>query len=196
MVSKHLNDSVACVFLCDAEAGLGQHREDPDGGGACYCKRIYGKRHTPRDIPWHKRFGYIINVNKKKEDCSPEELAKLEQKRDAMKAVLIYEDDDDEEKKRKEDLAKQTWKAEDKKAAWGCAWYHHWYQRVKEAVKLGQRLKVVFFPNETNQGIEAMDKLATADLWNGIGLGTSQKCEVATLEARAAQIRLSESQRS
>jgi hypothetical protein len=33
-----------------------------------------------------------------------------------------------------------------------------------------------------------MDLLATADLWNGVGLGTSQKCEVATLEAHAEKV--------
>eukprot|EP00438_Fugacium_kawagutii_P014244 Skav219453 [mRNA] locus=scaffold2583:43551:44129:+ [translate_table: standard] len=185
LIAKNLNASVACVFLCDAEAGLGKHAEDPDGGGACYCKRIYGNRQTPRGIAWYEKFGYMIQVSKKKQDCTSEEMAKLEQKREAMNAVLIFKDDNEEEKRKE---AKEKWIAANKTAAWGCQWYAVWYQRVKDAVERGQRLKVVFFPDQVNQGIEPMDKLATADLWNGIGLGTSQKCEVAMLEAPAAQI--------
>ena len=38
------------------------------------------------------------------------------------------------------------------------------------------------------KGTVDMDALATADLWDGVGLGTSQKCEVATLEARAEKV--------
>ena len=38
------------------------------------------------------------------------------------------------------------------------------------------------------QGKVDMDALATADLWNGVGLGTSQKCEVATLEAQVEKV--------
>ena len=34
------------------------------------------------------------------------------------------------------------------------------------------------------EGRVDMDALATDDLWDGVGLGTSQKCEVATLEAQ------------
>ena len=47
----------------------------------------------------------------------------------------------------------------------------------------GQRLKVVFFPGQIGDGKVSMDELCHTNLWDGVGLGGSQKCEVATADA-------------
>ena len=177
-------DSVACVFLCDSQSGLGKHEKDPKGDGKkCYCYRIYGERADAE----YKKFGYIIYVQKKYSQCSDLERSKLEQKASAMDAELVFEDDDSSTRDTKEKRAKEKF-AQKKTAAFGCSWYDLWFQRVREAVQRGQRLKVVFFPGEVMQGKVDMDALATADLWDGVGLGTSQKCEVATLEAQVEKV--------
>ena len=188
LVSSHLGDCVACVFLCDSESGLGQHTTDPQGDGKkCYCHRIYGERggDEPDHVGhWHKRFGYLIEVMKNYADCTGDEMTKLKGKAKAMHAVLVFQDDDPTVKEDKEKLARQEFLARGKTAAFGCDWYHLWLQRVRQAVMQKQRLKVVFFPGQVLEGRENMEDLCRADLWNRIGLGTSQKCEVATLEAQ------------
>ena len=177
-------DSVACVFLCDSQSGLGEHKKDPKGDGKkCYCYRIYGERADAE----YKKFGYIIYVQKKYSECSDLERSKLEQKANAMDAELVFEDDDSSTRDTKEKRAKEKF-AQKKTAAFGCSWYDLWFQRVREAVQRGQRLKVVFFPGEVMKGRVDMDALATDDLWDGVGLGTSQKCEVATLEAQVEKV--------
>ena len=48
----------------------------------------------------------------------------------------------------------------------------------------GQRLKAVFFPGQVGQGKLSMESLSrdTIDLWDNVGCGGSQKCELATLD--------------
>ena len=54
---------------------------------------------------------------------------------------------------------------------------------MKQAVQLGQRLQVVFFPGQRGQGKVAWDELSFRDLWDGVGCGGSQKAEIAYVEA-------------
>ena len=78
---------------------------------------------------------------------------------------------------------REKWKSNDKRAPHGCYWYHIWLQKVTEAVAQGQKLQVVFFPNEKGLGkVRTMEELARADLWDDIGCGESQKAEIATLD--------------
>ena len=49
LIKEQHDLSVACVFLCTPEDGLGQHSSSPDG--RCYCHQIYGERE-------YKTFGY------------------------------------------------------------------------------------------------------------------------------------------
>ena len=65
---------------------------------------------------------------------------------------------------------------------WGCLWFEKWRSNVETAVKRKQRLIAYFFGGQVGEGRVAWDDLATADLWNGIGIGGSQKGEVAFLE--------------
>ncbi|CAK9000318.1 Ankyrin-3 (ANK-3) (Ankyrin-G) [Durusdinium trenchii] len=83
--------SVACVFLCAAQDGLGQHAVDPDDPrGRCYCHRIYGER-------TYKEFGYLHFVKKKRTDCTDEEIRKIEEKAKAMNGVVVFADATPEE---------------------------------------------------------------------------------------------------
>ena len=41
-------ESIACVFLCTPDDGLGVHEPDPLTPEICYCKTIYGERNYKR----------------------------------------------------------------------------------------------------------------------------------------------------
>ena len=49
---EYSEESVACVYCCTREEGLGVHVPDPfDSTAPCYCRRIYGKgNHTNRNF--------------------------------------------------------------------------------------------------------------------------------------------------
>ena len=58
---------------------------------------------------------------------------------------------------------------------WGCLWFQKWRDNIEVAVRRKQRLIVYFFVGQVGQGLVAWDDLATANLWDGKGLGGSQK---------------------
>ncbi|CAE7280700.1 unnamed protein product, partial [Symbiodinium pilosum] len=176
LVAERHGDSVACVFLCKASDGLGQHEKDPESeDGCCYCPRIYGERDF-------KTFGYLHNIKKERAKCTEKEIDMIYEKATAMNAAVIFVDDSPEVKRQKEKEAEQLYRDCGKTAAWGCRWYVVWLEHVEEAVQRKQRLKVVFFPNEVDKGFVPMKDLRTANLWDGVGCGGSQKCEIATLK--------------
>ena len=61
LIEERYEQSVACVFLCRPEDGLGQHSTNPEAPpGAsvrCYCPTIYGERDF-------KEFGYLNTLPK------------------------------------------------------------------------------------------------------------------------------------
>lgn len=124
--------SVACVFLCDKDDGLGDHAPEDDCQ-KCYCKDIYGLC-PPRNF---QSFGY-----KNKEECD----------------------------------------RNGGRPKWGCAWFQKWRKNVETAVSRKQKLIVYFFPGQVAQGRVDWEDLPKAQLWDGIGLGGSQKGEVAYLD--------------
>ncbi|CAJ1407420.1 unnamed protein product [Effrenium voratum] len=165
------NQSVACVFLQTPEEGLGQHLPDPEHPERCHCHKIYGVEDgNKRNF---KNFGYILNCDKETED--------VQKKAKAMNAVILCPNFSDEEKERRTAEAESICKRK-KTCAWGCAWYQAWLDNVRKAVEKKQRLKVVYFPDQVGQGKVEMEHLNTADLWDGVGCGTSQKGEIATLD--------------
>eukprot|EP00438_Fugacium_kawagutii_P029842 Skav200968 [mRNA] locus=scaffold448:607849:610224:- [translate_table: standard] len=169
LIHYHGNDSVACVFLDDPEHGLGQHHfPDPRNQERCLCTEIYGER-------GYKDFGYLITV---KEPCADEQKKKLRQRARAMHAHIVFGDPTE----RDEEISQNLWEENKRRASWGCSWFHTWFGRVQEAVRLEQRLKVVYFPSEVGCGKVAWHRLPFANLWDGQGLGGSQKGEVAKLE--------------
>ena len=176
--AKH-EQSIACVFLCTPESGLGQHSEDPDSAeGACYCRAIYGDRDERFR---HKQLGYLKLLRKGTDKVQEEEET---WKAQYTGAVVIREDASEEELKKAEQKAKEACKKNGNRASWGCAWFEEWKQNVAKAVELGQQLNVVFFPGQVGQGKVAWKDLPTQDLWNGIGCGGSQKSEIAYLDMK------------
>ena len=125
--------SVACVFLCGKEDGLGEHAVDPEDGAKCYCHKIYGLS-PPRE---YAEYGY--NDPKSCEENGGRPL-------------------------------------------WGCHWFKRWRENVELAVQWKQKLIVYFFAGEVGQGLVKWEELPTAKLWDGKGLGGSQKGEVAYLK--------------
>eukprot|EP00438_Fugacium_kawagutii_P024358 Skav225969 [mRNA] locus=scaffold4916:6319:8613:- [translate_table: standard] len=113
-----------------------------------------------------------------KDPCTDEEKKKLRQRACAMHAHIVFGDATDKD----EEIAQRLWEDNKRRAAWGCRWFHIWFARVEKAVHLGQRLKVVYFPSEVGCGKVAWHRLPHANLWDGQGLGGSQKGEVAKLE--------------
>ena len=73
-------------------------------------------------------------------------------------------------------------KANGNRPTWGCLWFEKWRNNVEAAVKKKQRLIAYFFMGQVGRGLVAWDDLATAELWNGDGLGGSQKGELAFLQ--------------
>ena len=172
--AKH-EQSIACVFLCTPESGLGKHLKDPDSAeGACYCRAIYGDRD-------HKQLGYLKLLRKGTDKVQEEE---ERQKAQYTKTVVIREDASEEELKKAEQEAKEACIKNDNKASWGCAWFEEWNKNVTKAVELGQQLNVVFFPGQVGQGKVAWKDLPKENLWNGIGCGGSQKSEIAYLDMK------------
>ncbi|CAE7892767.1 unnamed protein product [Symbiodinium sp. KB8] len=174
LVKEYHEDSVACVFLCTPEDGLGQHSDDPENPGKCHCPRIYGVR------DW-RPFGYLMVMQPPYTD---ERLRRHKEMADAMNAVFVRADAPQSEQEEAIKKAEAQWQKCDCVASWGCAWYPKWLDRVREAVARGQRLKAVFFPKQVGQGKLSMEELSRekVDLWDNVGCGGSQKCELATLD--------------
>jgi hypothetical protein len=101
-----------------------------------------------------------------------------------LKAVVIRADASHEARYQAEEEAKKAWDENGRVASWGCQWFQFWKENVEEAVKLKQRLKVVFFPGQVGQGKVAWEDLSSenVDLYDGKGCGGNQKCEIAYLE--------------
>eukprot|EP00438_Fugacium_kawagutii_P014491 Skav200723 [mRNA] locus=scaffold1362:55773:58286:+ [translate_table: standard] len=173
LIQRQHEDSVACVFLDDPESGLGHHHlPDPQNSSECLCAQLYGTRENNGG---YKDLGYLMRV---KDPCEGETIQKLLQRARAMNAHLVLGTPSDED----EEKAKRLWEQHQKRAAWGCKWFHLWWNRVKMAVDAGQRLKVVYFPGEVGKGKVAWHKLPEANLWDGQGCGGSQKGEIAMLD--------------
>ena len=167
------NLSVACVFACTPESGLGQHSQDPEEDeGVCYCRRIYGDRD-------HRRLGYLrlLRFGTDKEVEADEK-----RKSKCTKAVVIREDASREELQKADEEAREACKNNGNRASWGCQWFEKWKENVAKAVELKQKLIVVYFAGEVCKGKVLWEDLPNADLWNGIGCGGSQKCEIAYLD--------------
>jgi len=67
---------------------------------------------------------------------------------------------------------------------WGCYWFGPWMDNVKEAVALGQTLLVFFFEGQMGKGIPEPEDIPWASFEQGVGLGNSQKGEVAFMKSK------------
>eukprot|EP00435_Cladocopium_sp_Y103_P044015 s563_g12.t1 len=178
LIKEHHGQSVACVFLCTPADGLGKHHQE-EIGGQCFCPKIYGQRDF-------RTFGYLKELPA---SCSQDEEKFEVEKAKATKTVVFRADASNKDKQEAEEKARQTWEESGRVASWGCEWFQKWLEKVAEAVKLKQRLKVVFFPGQTGKGIVPFEDLNSdnVNLWDGVGCGGSQKCEIAYLERMRQQ---------
>ena len=166
-------ESIACVFLCTPDDGLGVHEPDPLTPEICYCKTIYGERN-------YEDFGYFKILPR---GFTPDQEEKAKKRAACTNTVVVREDASQEEKDAAMEKARQAWEKKGRIAAWGCRWFQVWKEKVEEAVRQKQTLKVVFSPGQVGQGKVAWKDLATVPvLWDGIGCGGSQKCELAYLD--------------
>ena len=177
LIEECYEQSVACVFLCRPEDGLGQHSTNPEAPpGAsvtCYCPTIYGERNF-------KEFGYLYWLPK---GCSSDKEKRAREKAKYTNTVVVGANADEKEKLEAERQAEEAWEKSGRTASWGCRWFEVWKEKVHEAVAKGQTLKVVYFPGQVGQGHVAWNELSQpyVDLWDGVGCGGSQKGEIAYL---------------
>ena len=170
LTSERQNYSVACLFLCTPEDGLGQHYRE-EASGPCLCHTIYGERSF---------FSYLLVLPGTLTD---DEVTRRREIAKHVKAVVIREDATPEARQLAEEEARKTWNENGRVASWGCQGFQDWKENVEEAVKLKQRLKVVFFPGQVGQGKVAWEDLRhELDLWDDIGCEGDQKCEIAYLD--------------
>eukprot|EP00913_Durusdinium_trenchii_P003216 g2974.t1 len=173
LVKAHHDSSIGCVFLVTPDDGLGKHDPDPEAeDGSCYCKAIYGER------SW-KEFHYLKVV---KCPYTQEQMDKEQAEAAVMCKVVVAEDATPEERQKAEEEAKQKYEENQRRAPWGCAWFPAWMKNGHKAVEKGQKLQVVFFAGQKGQGKVHWNDLPRSELWNGKGLGGSQKGEVAYLD--------------
>ena len=66
--------------------------------------------------------------------------------------------------------------------SWGCLWFEKWRNNVELAVKRKQRLVAYFFEDQVGEGLVDWHDLPQSDLWDGRGIGGSQKGELAFLK--------------
>lgn len=185
VLTRSEDKSIGCVFLTDAEAGLGVHVADPDNpGNPCRCLKLYGKIEGPaylsilkKPVTAADRAAYHEQKQFKMADAAAMNQIFLEEK--ASRA-------DQWPKRLEQALAVAQVRAAQNhgRAPWGCKWFDDWVQNVLEAHRLGQTLEVYYFEGEVGMGKIAWDDLAVANNWDGVGLGGSQKGEVAFLDKR------------
>ena len=177
LIDERYEQSVACVFLCTPEDGLGEHSTDPEAPPearvTCYCPTIYGQR------PF-KQFGYLHVLPK---GCDSEEEQRARQKAEWTNTVVVREDASPLEMREARREAEEAWERSGRTASWGCRWFEVWKEQVHEAVRRGQTLKVVYFPGQVGMGRVGWSDLSQLDVdpWDGVGCGGSQKCEIAYL---------------
>ena len=178
LIEERYEQSVACVFLCRPEDGLGQHSTNPDAPpGAsvtCYCPTIYGERNF-------KEFGYLYWLPN---GCSSHREKRAREKAKFTNTIVVRANADETERLEAERQAEEAWEKSGRTASWGCRWFEVWKEKVHEAVAKGQTLKVVYFPGQVGQGHVAWNELSQpyVDLWDGVGCGGSQKGEIAYLD--------------
>ncbi|CAE7801557.1 unnamed protein product [Symbiodinium sp. CCMP2592] len=175
--------SLACVFLTDADAGLGKHASNPATPGKCWCQQIYGP------IP---ASAYLSVVETSAaEQNSNQKLAFAEADAKAMGQRLLIKQDQGEMEWEQE-LAEALRDAEKRcaenheLAPWGCQWFEDWKNNVDRAEQHHQTLHVFYFEGCKGKGKmlwdQLSDKQARQDARKSSGLGASQTSEVAYLD--------------
>ena len=178
--------SLACVFLTDTASGLGQHAENPETPGKCWCQSLYGC------VP-ASTYLSVVEVDPDRIDSSGNRdmLAFKRRDAEAMGQLLVVKSEQSDIEWERE-LEKAVQNAEKLcfekagRAPWGCQWFQEWKQNVERANELKQELHVFYFAGRKGQGKMPWEKLsddtAKEKARQNSGLGASQTAEVAYLE--------------
>ena len=105
------------MFLTTKEAGLGEHTDDPEAPGHCYCKALYGERDC-------EALGYLVSIR----NASKEEKEKKRRQAEATTAIL-YEGEKPTRQERR--MAEEAMKKNKGGAAWGCRWFKEWKKNAQ-----------------------------------------------------------------
>ncbi|CAL1128782.1 unnamed protein product, partial [Cladocopium goreaui] len=171
--------SLACVFLTDKQSGLGDHVEDPEGCGSCFCQALYGNVDPA---------AYLSAVE---EDLTEQKLLFQKSDAEAMGQVLLIrqaENDASWTARKKKALLKAADKCKENRyrAPWGCRWFAEWKKNVDKARKQGQKFHVFYFEGKMGCGKMAWEELnddtKLQEVRDSTGLGKSQTAEVAWLD--------------
>ncbi|CAL1128790.1 unnamed protein product, partial [Cladocopium goreaui] len=171
--------SLACVFLTDKQSGPGDHVEDPEGCGSCFCQALYGNVDPA---------AYLSAVE---EDLTEQELLFKKSDAEAMGQVLLIrqaESDASWTARKKEALLKAAAKCKENRyrAPWGCRWFADWKENVDKAGQQGQKFHVFYFEGKVGCGKIAWedlkDETKLQEVRDSTGLGKSQTAEVAWLD--------------
>eukprot|EP00438_Fugacium_kawagutii_P023504 Skav201513 [mRNA] locus=scaffold1154:481412:482485:- [translate_table: standard] len=176
--SQEQTYSLACVFLTDRASGLGQHEQNPESSGECYCKALYGEL-----VP----DAYLCPI-----ESTDEQLGFKIADSQAMGQVLLIkyphttEMEWEAEKDHAMQKAHELCQKNQGRAPWGCAWFHLWKKNVEKAVERNQSLHVFYFENKVGAGKVPWHSLGDAEAKtkarHGGGLGNSQTAEVAYVD--------------
>ena len=176
--------SLACVFLTDAESGLGRHANNPETPGKCWCQTIYGR------VP-ASTYLSVVDISTDESGNHDRMLAFKRADAEAMgQRLLIKQHQGDIEWE--QELAEALQDAEVRcienqdRAPWGCQWFEEWKRNVDRAAELQQTLHVFYFQDSKGRGKMHWDLLANEKARHAArkdsGLGASQTAEVAYLD--------------
>ena len=119
--------SLACVFLTDRASGLGEHSEDPDHPGRCWCHALYGSLPASTYLS-------VVDVQQLRQEHGNDETAYQQQlsfkksDAEAMGQLLLIKDLK-AEMEWKQELSQALNDAEARclanhaRAPWGCRWF-------------------------------------------------------------------------
>ncbi|CAE7335706.1 GIP [Symbiodinium sp. CCMP2592] len=188
--------SLACVFLTDRASGLGEHVENPDAPGECWCHAIYGQLPASTYLA-------VVDVRPESAGCcqvlgglgrqglSQQDLEFKRADAEAMGQRLVVRRNQadwewERELREAEEDARRRCAENQGLAPWGCKWFEDWRRNVQRAVELKQSLHVFYFEGRTGQGKLDWDQLPCQEAKERVrlesGLGASQTAEVAYLD--------------
>ena len=148
--------SLACVFLTDKQSGLGDHVEDPEGCGSCFCQALYGKVDPA---------AYLSAVE---EDLTEQKLLFQKSDAEAMGQVLLIrqaENDASWTARKKEALLEsgRQMQGEPLPRAMGVPLVCRVEKNVDKARKQGQKFHVFYFEGKVGCGKMAWEDRAGFD---------------------------------
>ena len=149
--------SLACVFLTDKQSGLGDHVEDPEGCGSCFCQTLYGNVDPA---------AYLSTVE---EELTEQEMLFKKSDAEAMGQVLLIRAEEENDAswtaRKKKTLLKAAAKCKENRyrAPWGCRWFADWKKNVDKAIQQGQKFHVFYFEGKVGCGKIAWEDRAGFD---------------------------------